>query len=459
MQYINQYIFIKTHRETKKPRSAEESFNYFIQNSKISLISDTSLYGVVFKFTFNKHENNSPYFYIDSNGQLSNVTELALKIILLCDNDYIFGDKTEKEENRIMWNYKNIEEKSMVKHYEKHHIFKQEIKNLCSVSEKGIRALNRNTPIAVFSKLYTHKSKNYLFMKQKFIRNCVDIKTKIAMHEITNHFMEIQKKNYADTNIYLGILAMEYISPNYRVYCDIIKPIIYDEIKAMPGNEKIHKYDSVSLSPHSYRLRWMYNTTRYELLRLAVDTGYSQGDYHTENLLVNEKERITMIVDFGKAKEIQKYNDIKEAWEQLSKNGFTPFCVENAQMATLPSLIYAHEVGVLNEKRCKEDDKNLTLIRKILIEIYDTTFKDDEENSAEYKWVKNIDILDVRIIVFIHQLRDLYIEKQNTNVFMHYFKYRNEYIYDGKCYLDIEYMTNQDIIHYWWNEYFIKIYT
>jgi hypothetical protein len=28
---------------------------------------------------------------------------------------------------------------------------------------------------------------------------------------------------------------------------------------------------------------------------------------------------------------------------------FTPFCVENAQMATLPSLIYANEMGV-NEK-------------------------------------------------------------------------------------------------------------
>ena len=31
----------------------------------------------------------------------------------------------------------------------------------------------------------------------------------------------------------------------------------------------------------------------------------------------------------------------------------TPFCVENTQIATLPSLIYTHEVGIFNEKRCK----------------------------------------------------------------------------------------------------------
>jgi len=32
---------------------------------------------------------------------------------------------------------------------------------------------------------------------------------------------------------------------------------------------------------------------------------------------------------------------------------FTPFCVENAQMVMFPSLIYARNAGVLNEKRCK----------------------------------------------------------------------------------------------------------
>ena len=34
------------------------------------------------------------------------------------------------------------------------------------------------------------------------------------------------------------------------------------------------------------------------------------------------------------------------------QNYFTLFCVENAQMTTLPFLIYTYEVGV-NEERCK----------------------------------------------------------------------------------------------------------
>jgi hypothetical protein len=37
-----------------------------------------------------------------------------------------------------------------------------------------------------------------------------------------------------------------------------------------------------------------------------------------------------------------------------NNNDFTPFRISNAQWQQLPSLIYAHKVGVLIEKRCKD---------------------------------------------------------------------------------------------------------
>lgn len=86
MKYLNQYIFIKTDRETNRPRgSPSDAFYYFIKNSKIEVLSDDSAYGVIFKCIFKKNENWSPYFYVDSNGDLSNVTIIVIKLVLLSD--------------------------------------------------------------------------------------------------------------------------------------------------------------------------------------------------------------------------------------------------------------------------------------------------------------------------------------------------------------------------------------
>jgi hypothetical protein len=56
-----------------------------------------------------------------------------------------------------------------------------------------------------------------------------------------------------------------------------------------------------------------------------------------------------------------KYKIVKIRFDDLDTFGkkltyfITPFCVENAKMATLHSLIYARDVSALNEKRCKND--------------------------------------------------------------------------------------------------------
>jgi serine/threonine protein kinase len=175
-------------------------------------------------------------------------------------------------------------------------------------------------------------------------------------------------------NYYFGFIAMEYIPSNYKTFCDIIKPIIMDEIKSKPENKDIYKYDSMTLSTKSKRLRWMYNTARYDVLRLAIDTGYSQGDYHTDNILIDEKTRRCMIIDFGKAKKI--YNDDNI----LNLNIF-------------------------------ENTNDISNIEIILDRIFYTTF-DDDKKSDEFMWLKNIDEIDIGILLFLHENRMTYIENQ-----------------------------------------------
>jgi len=60
-------------------------------------------------------------------------------------------------------------------------------------------------------------------------------------------------------------------------------------------------------------------------------------------------------------------------------HGFTPFRIENAQRQRYLSLIYAHKVGVLNEKRCKKQELDR-------IYRYGCVEKVLEKNNDLYTW-------------------------------------------------------------------------
>jgi hypothetical protein len=226
-------------------------------------------------------------------------------------------------------------------------------------------------------------------------------------------------------------MAMEYIVPDYRVYCHIVKPIIHDEIRSIPGNEKIDKYDSLRLSRHSTRLKWLYNIARYDLLRLAIDTGYSQGDYHTENLLMDETRRFTMIIDFGNAVIIPNIESCRVAWLELLRNDFA------------------------------DHEENYVTLSMILKTIFDANFVDNSEKSAEYRWIKSIDKGDVSIMISLHRSRIVKRTvskspgKYDGSVFAYYFKHRTEYMYDGECverekrFMNV---TFYELLNYWWNK-------
>jgi hypothetical protein len=244
-------------------------------------------------------------------------------------------------------------------------------------------------------------------------------------------FTEFHKihKEKTDDNFYFAIIGMEYIVPEYVLYCDIVKPIIND-IKSYRGNENIHKYDSMSLAKFSARLKTIYNIARYELLRIAVDTGYSQGDYHTENLLLYEDAKEIMVIDFGNAKTIPHYTHLKNNWEYLEENKF-----------------------VINKDTFR-------ILKEILCDIYNTHYKDSEENSKEYQWLKHIDEEDMEMIATIHHFRLLKSStplhnsnvqryNKNTQIFdMYLSAKRSEYLFQNMAFIDDDY-SNHCLDSFW----------
>ena len=397
--YYNNYIFIKTKRETKTPRNQEESFYYFLEHSVITLLADYSAYSFVFNCRFRLNPNSSPYFYTNVNGEMDNVLNMIIKVSLV-------SEKKSKEK----WEYTTCTNQNTIQYYNTPYHFFKEINIQSEISELGVLKLNRNTPILLFSKLYSYHSSNYKSIN-RILSKKADKNGKYIIHQLFTEFDKIRKEK-TDDNFYFAIIGMEYILPEYVVYCDIVKPIIND-IKSYRGNENIHKYDNMSLAKFSVRLKTIYNIARYELLRIAVDSGYSQGDYHTENLLLYEDAQEIMVIDFGNAKTIPNYEYLQNNWAYLEENNFAV------------------------------NKDTFRILKEILCDIYNTHYKDSEENSKEYQWLKHIDEEDMEIIGTIHHFRALKSSNLSNRIFdMYLASKRSEYVFQNTCLIDDDYCNH-----------------
>jgi hypothetical protein len=187
---------------------------------------------------------------------------------------------------------------------------------------------------------------------------------------------------------------MEYINIEYYRNCyDIVTPII-DKIHSFTCkrdfeyiqnyNEKSieifklrdsERYNNLELSKFSERLKMIYNIARYEIIMIAANTGYSQGNYHIENLFLYEELNSILVTDFENVKHIPKYENIQNNWFFLEENDF------------------------------KQEKDALRVLKEIVEDIYNTHYQDNDENSDHYKWLKNIDQEDVTIIYNLHTFR------------------------------------------------------
>lgn len=423
--YHNNYIFVKTSRETKTPRNAEESFYYFLQNSKIRFVSynsDDKIFS--FHCIFNKDENRSPYFYLHSNGETNNVKMITIHISFTCEKKQTALSFRDKYKNDT-----TLYNQEQFTHYISPYDFFKENCRQCEIAETGLLHLNRNSPILLFSKLYDNKASNYKMLYKTLCKNSNKKNRRYIVdlfkpfHAIDNQFLQYK--------YYFSVRALEYISNDYVNCFDVITPII-DEIHAISCKidyERIQKsnndtnnetnndtkelpiYHQTDFANFSERLKWIYNIARYEIIIIALTTGYSHGNYHMENLLLCEDLQSIIFTRFDCVKHIpvNHYTNLQNKWRYLEEHNFTT------------------NSGV----------SSLRLLKEIVTYIYDTHFQDTDENSRHYQWLKTVDEDDVDMIGNLHKFRKMLHMGSNAAIFDMYLNTRrSEYLYNSTLEID-----------------------
>ena len=208
----------------------------------------------------------------------------------------------------------------------------------------------------------------------------------------------------------------------------------------------------MALSPYSQRVRWAYNTARYDLLRMAIDTGYSQADYHTDNMLINEKTRKTMIIDFGRCKKIVNHNEMVDLWnrpegfsnplrrivgvpkelnlESLREPNVSGGFEEPLRGISKPRSVPRTDDSVCCEILTKEENPDFVLLLKML---FYSTFT-DEKKDDEFMWIKGVDEEDTRILLFLHKMHNASLEKERIDDIYNLMNDTNTY--NGICTMD-----------------------
>jgi hypothetical protein len=234
--------------------NSELLFNIFLNNTKkIDYIADGAN-GIIYKLTV-PEKFRSGYTYIDPNYYGEPVREIALKICVLENKDL--------------------------------HDFKREVNIQTDIFKKSIAFLQPICPAILFSKILNEKE------KRELIHKMLKINSSIRSHKLPFKDTKIDiTQLITDNKLRLGIIAMEFENDYKRLFDFIKSETISREMKI--------KYINYSL---------------YIILKLALETGYSQADFHTGNIMIHptmdyfsEKSGRPLILDFGYSVKIPSYS-------------------------------------------------------------------------------------------------------------------------------------------------------
>jgi hypothetical protein len=255
-----------------KNKDQETMFYDFINNSDITYLS-TGGNGLVFKVVI-RGSYISDYKYIDPDLFNEPVTELILKFSLMRDFNPADYDPHDV---------------AIMSEYEKDEIgnFRNEVNKQTDIFLKSMEYLQPLCPAIVYSKILTTQPD-----KQKLIDTIIRINASLSRRGIPydGGSFELQNPHLVNNpSIKIGVIAMECASGYNNLYS-----IKRSSISAPKKIEYI-------------------NFSLFIILKLALDTGYSHGDFHIGNIMINSGlnyfegiQGRPMIIDFGYTTKIPK---------------------------------------------------------------------------------------------------------------------------------------------------------
>jgi len=266
----------------------EEAINFFIKNCKViewKRRTENSASGVIFECTL-KDDVESPYEMIRSTDFKLPVKKIILKLVGI-DSDV--RDDTLDDYKANTWKIPSLSSKKL----EQEETFKKEINIQTDIFLKTISYLDPVCPAPVYASIKKDANYALAFISKMRIPAEAGNYPRMTVGKLDGISGAIENGSIP----YLGILGME-IADGYENFFDLY----YETSEA-----DIRKYENMS---------------RLKILDMALKTGYSQGDFHSGNILVNPLATRyysgilgnSIIIDFGYANKIpiEKLQQIKQ---------------------------------------------------------------------------------------------------------------------------------------------------
>ena len=366
----------------KQGINPEDAFNYFLDNSKFTYLSQGSN-GITFILTLSKDDlPKSPYISTDAKTYGNPVRELILKVVLISET---------KPNTEINLNYADV---SFNLYLSSENDFKEEIEVQKEVYLKTMNYLEPICPAIVYSNVYNSKNRHKLLNKllksesnKRFFDNYANQETQRKIQALSSYALPLEDKYDS-----IGVIGMEYAG-GYQVMGDL------------ETSKKFKVYKEMAL---------------YLLLILALKTGYSHADFHYGNIMINpndgdyflqtdDKEpKIIgkpLLLDFGLAVKIPSVELTKiedYCRKQMYTNALRILCTirrKDNYDVTKRLFMYGWVCGTVDPNKTREqiyDEINEKIMKKVLYLQYSlpsSMSEDKKEALLEKEYNKQSEIL------------------------------------------------------------------